>query len=33
LVGAFFIPFLGGERWGEIGKIMADSGVKRGKVV
>jgi hypothetical protein len=23
----------GGEGWGELGKIMADSGVKRGKVV
>jgi hypothetical protein len=37
MVGAFFVPELGPkmseERWGGIGKIMGNSGVKRGKVV
>jgi hypothetical protein len=28
-----FRPEISGERWGGIGKIMGNSGVKRGKVV
>jgi hypothetical protein len=33
MVGAFLRPKIGGERWGELGKIMVNSGVKRRKVV
>jgi hypothetical protein len=33
VVGAFLCRKIGGEKRGGAGKIMAESGVKRGKVV
>jgi hypothetical protein len=33
MVGAFLRRKIGGEKGGGAGKIMAESGVKRGKVV